>query len=102
MSEHEAALAPSEWARQLNIGAVAWWHVLGRPEEPTIERRAVAALALYDQPFGFSRNDVTLLRYVADLIGAMHLDRHEEWTQQDIRDLADRIDVLLPPAGEDK
>lgn len=59
---------------------------------------AAAAMALYDQPFGFTRSDMYLL-----LDEAM---RHEQnGTSEDVRrssrlrDLAARIAALLPPDG---
>lgn len=51
----------------------------------------LAALALYDQPFGFTREDVEELRRVT---------KATEWSDGgswDFSDLADRIEALLPP-----
>ncbi len=50
-------------------------------------RHALAALSLYGQPFGFTREDVNLLRYAA---GVCIADR-------ELNGLADRIEALLPP-----
>jgi hypothetical protein len=55
------------------------------------ERHALAALALYGQPFGFKREDVQLLHDVA-----FHLD-HRQDQQERLDDLAERIKALLPP-----
>ena len=55
------------------------WSVLIR--EPV--RHALAALSLYKQPFGFTREDVEHLR------GGFHA--------HDFTSLADRIEALLPP-----
>ena len=59
---------------------------------------AAAAMALYDQPFGFTRSDMYLLLDEAT--------RHEQnGTSEDVRrssrlrDLAARIAALLPPDG---
>lgn len=59
---------------------------------------AAAAMALYDQPFGFARSDMYLLLDEAT--------RHEQnGTSEDVRrcarlrDLAARIAALLPPDG---
>jgi hypothetical protein len=59
---------------------------------------AAAAMALYDQPFGFTRADLHLL-----LDEASHHQRNG--TSEDVRrssrlrDLASRIAALLPPEG---
>lgn len=63
------------------------------PQPCDTECHAVAALALYGQPFGFTREDVKLLRDEAE----------GEWNgeQMDVGRrllrLADRIEALLPP-----
>jgi hypothetical protein len=74
------------------------------------DRHALAALALYGQPFGFTRGDVTLLHNVAhglDVNGEpthgilevlMALtDQEEDETRSALLDLAARIEALLPP-----
>src|SRR5690606_30074156 len=50
------------------------------------ELHALAALALYGQRFGFTHEDVRSLRDLA-----------EELVRDDLHDLADRIEALLPP-----
>lgn len=50
------------------------------------ELHALAALALYGQRFGFTHEDVRILRDLA-----------EELVRDDLHDLADRIEALLPP-----
>lgn len=53
-----------------------------------------AALALHDQPFGFTREDVETCRGIADQADAFRLNAGaEQW----LRSLADRIAALLPP-----
>ena len=53
------------------------------------ERHAIAALALYQQPFGFTREDVVALRDITSPAG---------WrADYDYSALADRIEALLPP-----
>jgi len=52
------------------------------------ERHGLAALCLHNQPFGFTREDVKLLRAFANLCTS------------DFRNLADRISALLPPEEE--
>jgi hypothetical protein len=69
----------------------------------------VAASCLFGQTFGFSREDVELLREAAE---AIHFGTQEEvglLTRKDAKEmrvdrdnlssLADRIEALLPPAG---
>jgi hypothetical protein len=52
-------------------------------------RLAAAALCLHGQPFGFTHDDVELLRYIAS--GMLDYD------YEPVQDLADRIEALLPP-----
>ena len=60
----------------------------------TRARHALAALALHGQDFGFTWEDVDMLR---DCSGWMDLG--EPWPKEAsaLRDLADRIAALLPP-----
>lgn len=53
------------------------------------ERHALAAFALYGQPFGFTREDVEALRAEA-------YARHDDDGKR-LASLADRIAALLPP-----
>ena len=55
-------------------------------------RSAVAALALADQPFGFTWEDVDLLQRLAD--GEEHL---AYWHAGKFAEIAARIAALLPP-----
>lgn len=97
MSEKvEPALTPEEWAY-----AVERWRLDDGPSRyvsgddrcyagcriPESDYHATAALCLHGQPFGFTRADVESVRYVSDW-----LDRPNP-----LRDLADRIEALLPP-----
>ena len=64
-------------------------------------RHALAALALYGQPFGFTRDHVTVLRHMAkwtdmDDVFAREENLHWEPTAV-LSSLADRIEALLPP-----
>ena len=97
----ESALTAEEWAglefkfdngdsvRVGNRGLQLW-----DGEDQTFqwlgyEEHKLAALALYGQPFGFTRADVQMLR---------NLDRFGRTLVGDgARDLADRIEALLPP-----
>jgi hypothetical protein len=66
---------------------------------PPESRHRVAALALHGQPFGFTREDVEILRAIgiSQLVGGRNTD-----INRIIRDrangLADRIAALLPPS----
>lgn len=55
------------------------------------DRHALAALALHDQPFGFSREDVQTLRDVSARL------REDGFMHEDVDSLAARIAALLPP-----
>ena len=60
----------------------------------TVENKhRMAATCLHDQPFGFTREDVATLRDVA----ADTLYETSDDERDDLRDLADRIEALLPP-----
>ena len=57
-------------------------------------RHATAALCLYGQPFGFTREHAEKLRWAAycmDEAGIVHADG------DDLRVVADLIEALLPP-----
>jgi hypothetical protein len=72
--------------RALHLG----WN--GDGMKPVKNSAPLAALALYGQPFGFTREDVTKLRAVLEsLIGYPS----HEWDT--IESVADRIEALLPP-----
>lgn len=60
----------------------------------TRQLHQAAALALHDQPFGFTREDVETCRGIADQADAFRLNAGaEQW----LRSLAARIAALLPP-----
>ena len=113
------ALTPEEWgrvpekpfpskARILDRGRVVTAaYVKGKPTQVELvasgDYAALAALCLHGQPFGFTREMVTLLR-----IKARHETIHGVYTsaQADpylpgvlIDMVADRIEALLPPEG---
>lgn len=56
-------------------------------------RHALAALALQDQPFGFTREDVRVLRAIAEVIAP----DYPADPDADLSSIADRIAALLPP-----
>lgn len=61
-----------------------------------VRRHALAALALHGQPFGFTREDIQHLRWAADLRDRVGV-RDAGWTAGVLRNLAARIEALLPP-----
>lgn len=93
------ALTAEEWRDEFyNRQQAAKW---GSGTGPRIHRTLApgadlahqdAALALYGKPFGFTRADVARLRQSANRI-------RDEWGDSvtDLKDLADRIEALLPP-----
>lgn len=108
MKKIEAALTPEEWedcafkdkyADELNEPrcSATWWPRPGVPAAMTPELdvqgygfqsggknlHALAALCLHGQPFGFTWEDVRVLR--------------EQFHVNLLQDLADRIAALLPP-----
>lgn len=60
------------------------------------DRHRVAALCLHGQPFGFTWDDVEMIRWAADVIQdeGINLQR-----AMDLRFTADRIAALLPPSA---
>jgi hypothetical protein len=63
------------------------------------ERHPVAALALNGAPFGFSWNDVDVLRSLSVFEGSIFAGKRAGWRerQASLSSLADRIAALLPP-----
>lgn len=100
----KAALTPEEWARWSELEAdnelideesghspfVQMWNVEGPNEH------ACAALLLHGQPFGFTREDVRLLRATAEEFFET-ADIYGCAGAPELRLLADRIEALLPP-----
>ena len=94
MSEIKPALTAEEWK-------AGGWYV--KPEYHiwtecsgdcgVEDRHAMAATCLHGQPFGFTREDVIALRAMQDRINFEALDRGIP----SVKDLADRIEALLPP-----
>lgn len=63
-------------------------------EQPMM-RHALAALALYGQPFGFTREDIAMVRG-----GAVAMDERNDTEGRDhLLRLAERIEALLPPTS---
>jgi hypothetical protein len=113
MSEIAPALTPDQWERQnyntdiITVSMARTWQGTGYSIAlPECERDGewpaviltpeqcygTAAILLHEQPFGFTREDVALLRKAAGGADAYTTD---EWSRWD--SLADRISALLPP-----
>lgn len=82
------ALTAEEWAKSGSVDVVESSYETGR--------HAMAALCLYGQEFGFTREDVEWLRLMAldmaDLRAPMNVKACNH--------LADRIEALLPPEND--
>lgn len=93
----ESALSPEEWADLRRVDEAGTARVDGDAIEAegrfaADDRRALAALALHAQPFGFRWSDVDMIRSTV-LADDMH-SHDDHWALQR---LADRIAALLPP-----
>ncbi len=111
MSEIKPALSATGWEEQLRIGEISWWHVLaptGPSKAPPLDRFAVAALCLHEQEFGFTREMGNIVRWAAEIASSMSREPRgnadpEKWKRNCrdhmvlLRDVADRIEALLPP-----
>jgi hypothetical protein len=106
------ALSDVEWAGQpaLSTGAptnVVYWegdNLVADGWFEGSERHALAALCLHGQPFGFTHEDVDLLKVVTDhwpSLGNYESDadgQHAIYHRVDaLQSLADRIGAILPP-----
>lgn len=92
----EPALTAKEWARwsldDTDAGSPSGF---GEPEK----RHMLAALCLDGHPFGFSREDVELLRVTIEVAEDVTRDVP---SGDRLRSLADRIEALLPPPPADQ
>jgi hypothetical protein len=59
----------------------------------------IAALALYGQPFGFTREDVAIIYNAAWFVDLSSVPGRSQMLE-DLRSLADRIESLLPPPSD--
>ena len=75
----------------------------GRPGIYTTKLHGLAALCLHDQDFGFTRLDVTSLRWEAEgtYDRSLPLSNDLNVSARFKFDLADRIEALLPPENPD-
>jgi uncharacterized 2Fe-2S/4Fe-4S cluster protein (DUF4445 family) len=86
----------TEYVAKLGINSTGSVIVMSRAHDqvlvPPPARAALAALALAEQPFGFTHADVAALRRAAEQIQAQEL-------ATSLGDLGDRLAALLPPAA---
>lgn len=93
MSDVKPALTAGEWDKALNDnegGDQRWNFHIGFSDE---DQHIVAAYCLHNQPYGFTREMLGMLR-----------NAQESWYpvsgRQAWREIADRIEALLPPESE--
>jgi len=89
MSEIQPAMTAEQWAMALACPPGVIYGFNQRDEGVMLTHR-MAAMCLYGQPFGFTQEDVELLR---DWRNGAIGPGHAEWN----RSLIDRIAALLPP-----
>jgi hypothetical protein len=86
----------TEYVAKLGLSASGSVVAMNRAHDrvliPPPARAVLAALALMDQPFGFTGVDVEALLRAADTV-------NDEKAVDALRDLAARIAFLVPPAG---
>jgi hypothetical protein len=98
------ALTAEEWEQWTRDGMLICYRlaitVRSRGPDPAGGvQHATAALALYDQPFGFKRDDAKYIRWYADRIALPQEFGGFGDDVTELLDLADRIEALLPPEG---
>lgn len=88
MIERRPALTRRQWEEitRLPFGEATW-----RASGTMYGRHGVAAVALHGQAFGFTREDVDILRASVEDPQAAYVNYHR------LLDLAVRIEALLPP-----
>lgn len=89
MTEIKPALSKEEWDEWFMKPEGAPWGL--NPERP----HASAAICLYGQPFGLTREDVELARTAAEAPDQGYELSDDE--SRRLRSLAARIEALLPP-----
>ena len=86
---------PNEYVAKLGLSYDGCVIAMNRAHDqvlvPPPARAALAAFALHEQPFGFTRRDSAVVRSAAEGAGG---DAAEL-----LQSLADRIEALLPPAS---
>lgn len=99
MTKIEPALTAEEWAELGPTPGIScnWGeHIAAFPDDPPSDRahgldidddrHAIAAVALYAQPFGFTRKELEHLTYIAS---------HTDW--KGLLPIIQKIEALLPP-----
>jgi len=98
----EPALTAEEWRNVLPLADVEdrGQLIIGGLGEGREDFRRIAALALYGQPFGFTRDDVTAIRFAREALERFGAAVGEPLSGEiagQYESLADRIEALLPP-----
>ena len=95
-AEQQSADDSTEYVAKLGLNANGSVIVMSRAHDrvlvPPPARAALAAFALAEQPFGFTREDVVALRAAAETAEDAGIARS-------LRSLATRLEALLPPTA---
>jgi hypothetical protein len=95
-AEQQSADDSTEYVAKLGLNANGSVIVMSRAHDrvlvPPPARAALAAFALAEQPFGFTREDVLALRAAAETAEDAGIARS-------LRSLATRLEALLPPTA---
>lgn len=104
MSEINPALTAEEWAHPSNatqLGHACNEVFVGEGDTlDTVTRHGLAALCLYGKPFGFTAEDVEILRLLGSIdFDGLCMDDYlgRPGSEARVKSLADRIAALLPP-----
>jgi hypothetical protein len=95
-AEQQSADDSTEYVAKLGLNANGSVIVMNRAHDqvlvPPPARAALAAFALAEQPFGFTREDVVALRAAAE-------KAKDAGVARSLRSLATRLEALLPPTA---
>ena len=95
-AEQQSADDSTEYVAKLGLNANGSVIVMSRAHDrvlvPPPARAALAAFALAEQPFGFTREDVVALRAAAETA-------EDAGIATSLRSLAPRLEALLPPTA---
>ena len=95
-AEQQSADDSTEYVAKLGLNANGSVILMSRAHDrvlvPPPARAALAAFALAEQPFGFTREDVVALRAAAETAEDAGIARS-------LRSLATRLEALLPPTA---
>jgi hypothetical protein len=95
-AEQQSADDSTEYVAKLGLNANGSVIVMNRAHDqvlvPPPARAALAAFALAEQPFGFTREDVVALRAAAETA-------EDAGVARSLRSLATRLEALLPPTA---